>query len=370
MRILTLVLALFILSGNALFAQNSGLPPNPEPGKCYIRCITEDKWKEQDKKVMTQPAYKKLEVVPAEYTEVYDSVMVKEPTKRYEYIPAVYKTVIDTIQVVEPYNKIDVKPAKLTISAVDVTYQPAYARFEWQSDLENCDSPDPRNCMVLCYVEYPEQKSTIPTKTLDADATFSSSPVSGKIITVEREVIVKPPEVKEIEIPAEYETVKRRVLVKDETVKEVVVEALYRNEKIRVLEDKGGMEVWEEIDCKLTSFNVLPIFYELNSARLTPASRKIIDDKLYKLMVEKPLIRIELNSHTDSRGSKEFNQDLSQRRAQAVVNYLVARGIKSSRLVARGYGEEKLVNQCSDGVQCTEEEHAKNRRTEFRVLTN
>lgn len=369
MRNLLLPALIFLFIGNKLSAQN-GLPQNPEPGKCYIRCITEDKWKDQTKKVMIRPAHKKLAVVPAEYKEVDDTVMVKAPTKRFEYVPAVYKTVVDTIQVVEPYNKINVVPAKLRVSSEDVVYQPAYARFEWKSDIENCKSNDPRDCMVLCYVEYPEQKSPIPTQVLDADASTTSEPVSGKVITIERQVVATPPQVREIEIPAEYEVVKRKVLIKDESVEEVVVEAIYRNETVRVLEEKGGMEVWEEIECNLTDPNVLPIFYELGSARITPESRKIIDEKLYKLMTEKPLIRIEINAHTDSRGSEEFNLDLSQRRAQAVVNYLVSKGIKSNRLIARGYGEAKLINECSDGVECTEEQHAKNRRTEFRVLTN
>jgi outer membrane protein OmpA-like peptidoglycan-associated protein len=369
MRSFTFLVSVTLLSCSSLFAQD-GLPPNPEPGKCYIRCITEDKWGEQQKVILEQPAYKKLEVVPAEYKLVKDSVLIKPATKRFEYIPAVFKTVVDTIQVVEPYNKIDVIPAKLSVSAVDVIYQPSYARFEWKSDIENCKSDDPRDCMVLCYVEYPEQKNPVPTKTLDADATTSTSPVKGKIITIKKEVMVTPPQVKEIEIPAEFRVVDRQVLVKDETVKEVISEAIYRNETVRVLEEKGGMEVWEEIDCNLTDLNVLPIFYELNSARITSDSRKIIDDKLFKLMNEKRNIRVELNSHTDSRGTKEANMDLSQRRAQSVVDYLVSKGISSTRLIARGYGETRLVNKCADGVECTEAEHAKNRRTEFRVLSN
>jgi outer membrane protein OmpA-like peptidoglycan-associated protein len=52
------------------------------------------------------------------------------------------------------------------------------------------------------------------------------------------------------------------------------------------------------------------------------------------------------------------------------VNYLIARGINSSRLVVKGYGEERLINRCADGVTCTEKEHERNRRTEFRVLSS
>ena len=87
-------------------------------------------------------------------------------------------------------------------------------------------------------------------------------------------------------------------------------------------------------------------------------------------MKAKPGIRIELNSHTDARGSASANQDLSQRRAQSVVDYLVSKGISKNRLVANGFGETKLKNGCADGSECTEDQHAQNRRTEFRVLPN
>jgi outer membrane protein OmpA-like peptidoglycan-associated protein len=85
-------------------------------------------------------------------------------------------------------------------------------------------------------------------------------------------------------------------------------------------------------------------------------------------MHENPTLKIELGSHTDSRGTVEYNRDLSQRRAQSVVDYLVTRGIARSRMVAKGYGESKLINRCSDGVECSDEEHQANRRTEFMVL--
>ena len=367
--VLSLILFLTFQAANTLLAQD-GLPPDPKPGKCYIRCMTEDQWRDKEVKIMVTPGYKKLEVVPAEYKTVEEQVLVKPASKRFEYVPAEYQKTVDTVLVEDPFNKITVQPVQLINSSEDVVYQPAFARFEWKSAIENCKSSDPRDCQVLCYVEYPEQKSPVPVQKIGADATFTQELKIGKFITVQVEKEVSPAHVREIEIPAVYKTVKKRVLVKDETVREVAVEPQYRNESIRVLEKKGGMAKWEEIDCNLTEPNVLPIYYDLNSARLTAESRRVIDEKLYKLMIEKPLIRVEINSHTDSRASDEFNMELSQRRAQSVVDYLVAKGINVSRLVARGYGETKLVNHCSNGVNCTEEEHAQNRRTEFRVLTN
>ena len=92
-------------------------------------------------------------------------------------------------------------------------------------------------------------------------------------------------------------------------------------------------------------------------------------DNLSALLEQYPSLKIEISSHTDSRGSDEYNKGLSQKRAETCVDYLVTKGISKDRLVARGYGEYVLRNQCANGVNCTEEEHQVNRRTEFKVLS-
>ena len=92
-------------------------------------------------------------------------------------------------------------------------------------------------------------------------------------------------------------------------------------------------------------------------------------DKLVATMQKYPSLSIEIGSHTDSQGDAKFNQFLSERRAKAALNYLASKGIVRNRLQAVGYGESRLLNNCKDGVLCTEAEHQRNRRTEFRVLT-
>ncbi|MDO8367597.1 MAG: OmpA family protein [Saprospiraceae bacterium] len=77
---------------------------------------------------------------------------------------------------------------------------------------------------------------------------------------------------------------------------------------------------------------------------------------------------MEIASHTDARGSDEYNLQLSQRRAKAVVEWLVKQGVARERLSPHGYGETKLVNKCINGVQCEETQHQLNRRTEFRII--
>ncbi len=114
--------------------------------------------------------------------------------------------------------------------------------------------------------------------------------------------------------------------------------------------------------------NIDNIYYDYDDWHIRPDAA-IVLDSLFRILQENPTIRVELGSHTDSRGSKEYNKDLSQKRADAVVEYLTEKGIDSGRLVAKGYGESVPVNKCTDGVECTEEEYQKNRRTTFKILS-
>ncbi|MBN7814018.1 OmpA family protein [Algoriphagus pacificus] len=105
------------------------------------------------------------------------------------------------------------------------------------------------------------------------------------------------------------------------------------------------------------------IYYDLDKADIRPDAAKELD-KLVQILKDNPSIRIELSSHTDDRSSDQYNQDLSQRRAQSAVDYIVSQGIDPSRLVAKGYGESQLIIKNAQ----TEEEHQVNRRTEFKVI--
>ncbi len=109
------------------------------------------------------------------------------------------------------------------------------------------------------------------------------------------------------------------------------------------------------------------IYYNFNDATLRPDGRVDLD-LLVALLQQHPSIKVELASHTDCRGNDQYNQQLSQRRANGVVDYLVSQGIDRVRLRPVGYGESEPRNNCRDGLTCTEQEHARNRRTEVRIL--
>lgn len=109
------------------------------------------------------------------------------------------------------------------------------------------------------------------------------------------------------------------------------------------------------------------ILYDLDKSFIREDAKPELN-RLVQFMKDNPEVRVELSSHTDSRGSDSYNMKLSQRRAQAAVDYIISQGIVKSRLIAKGYGESKLLNRCANGVKCTEEEHQLNRRTEMKVV--
>ena len=109
------------------------------------------------------------------------------------------------------------------------------------------------------------------------------------------------------------------------------------------------------------------VFYDFNSAELTDTS-KIVLIGIVDLMLDNPAIEIEFSSHTDSKGSEDYNMDLSEQRAQSCVTFLISNGISSSRLTSKGYGESKPIaaNTLPNGKD-NPEGRQMNRRTEFRV---
>lgn len=105
------------------------------------------------------------------------------------------------------------------------------------------------------------------------------------------------------------------------------------------------------------------IYYDFNKADIRPDAAEELD-KIVQLLDDNPNIEIELGSHTDSRGKDDFNMNLSQRRAESAVAYIVSKGISPERINAKGYGETRPLIENAE----TEEEHQKNRRTEFKVV--
>ncbi|WP_452220732.1 OmpA family protein [Lacinutrix salivirga] len=555
MKKVLLTILSFVVCVSA-FAQD--LPTNPEPGKCYVRCVTPDVWVNQDVTIQVAPAYKKLSTVPARYETTTETVVVADASQKLEVVPAQYETQTftvvtqaasqrlekvasrtetqtETVVVKQASQRLEVVPAVYETQTFEVVTQPAsqkleivpaqyetqdvtvvvqeasqrlevvpaeygtetlsYKKREYGSSLRivpaqfssnyqvietkpatakwgmsdtpaaDCASSDPNDCRYWCYTAVPAQNITINTTELAADASFvrtpdcdtSSSnddcgmatytkrivtkPATTRVIdipavtktvkktvmvtppttrvipipeqkrtmkrtvmvtppttrvidipaetktvtktiiipettrvvdipeqttTMKRTVMVTPPTTRAVEVPQRTSTIKKTVLVEDSKVVETTVPPVSKTVTKEVLQTKGGLTTWKEVDCKIVEYNDLNINWNLGSATLTPAAKAEIDAKLLPVLADG--VSVEIASHTDSRGSKANNRSLSERRAQAVTNYLISKGINSSRIVSNGFGESRLTNRCSDGVSCTEREHLANRRTQFRVI--
>ncbi|MCA0932945.1 OmpA family protein [Lutimonas saemankumensis] len=147
------------------------------------------------------------------------------------------------------------------------------------------------------------------------------------------------------------------------------------------LDDKKRIEILEEnyhsalhtnmnlsrIEKKPVIDKLSPIYYEFDAYNITPDAAEEMD-RIAEVMLENENLIIEASSFTDSRGTDAYNMELSKRRARAAVEYLKSKGIDESRIRSKGYGEDKLMNQCVNGIDCTDESHQMNRRTEFNFV--
>ena len=361
-----MLLAVSFLTATISIAQD--LPSNPEPGKCYVRCTTPDVYTNESVTVTLKPAYKVLRTIPATYKTVTERVLVKEEGKKLTVVPEKWGTETVTYVSKEGANTLNIVPATFRPSSETIEIKPAYAQWELGSPAPDCASGNPDDCRYWCYKGYPAEFTTVSTEVLGADASTTKSPVAPRNATYTKRVMLEPAKVVEEIIPAEYAEITRTVLDKDAYTVEETVPAVTKTVTKEVLKEKGGLTTWKEVECSLVEYQALPINWNLGSATLTSEAKRIIDTRLMPVLQQNPGVKLEIASHTDARGGASSNQSLSERRAKAVADYLISKGVNSSLLVANGYGERKLKNRCADGVSCTEREHSVNRRTEFRLI--
>ncbi len=273
------------------------------------------------------------------------TVLVKPATTRVIDIPAVTKTIKKTVMVTPPTTRlIDVPEVRKTFTKKVMVTPPTTEK-----------------------IEIPGASTTV-KKTIISNETTRVEEIPEVRKTFTKTVMSAPPTTRAIDIPEQTRTLRVTKLVKDAEVIEETVPSRSQTVTKEVLQTKGGLTTWKEVDCKLVEYNDLNINWDLGSATLTSAAKAEIDSKLLPVLADG--VSVEIASHTDSRGSRESNRLLSERRAQAVTNYLISKGVNASRIVSNGYGESRLVNRCSDGVSCTEREHLANRRTQFRVINS
>ncbi|GGE23455.1 OmpA family protein [Psychroflexus planctonicus] len=110
-----------------------------------------------------------------------------------------------------------------------------------------------------------------------------------------------------------------------------------------------------------------PIYFDLDKSNIRQDAEVELQ-KVIAVLKSYPEMKIDVRSHTDSRAGDAYNKILSEKRAKSTVAYIAEKGISANRVSGKGYGETQLVNNCSNNVDCTEEEHALNRRSEFIIL--
>jgi len=114
-------------------------------------------------------------------------------------------------------------------------------------------------------------------------------------------------------------------------------------------------------------FQLNNIYYDFAKWAIRPEAANVLD-KLAVFLKDNPGITVELGSHTDARGSDDYNLSLSDKRAKSAVDYLVAsQSIDFEKITSKGYGETQLTNRCDDGQSCSDTEHQLNRRTEIKI---
>lgn len=149
-----------------------------------------------------------------------------------------------------------------------------------------------------------------------------------------------------------------------------------KEQKIIIAKENGKTNLpieLEKEECQVTigddlgkCFGIKMIYFDFDKSDIRIEAALDLE-KILDVMNQYPKMKLDIRSHTDSRGSLKYNEALSDRRAKSTINWLIKNGVNKNRLVGKGYGENQLVNKCSDGVNCTEDEHQLNRRSEFLI---
>jgi len=162
----------------------------------------------------------------------------------------------------------------------------------------------------------------------------------------------------------DFITVRSSFSMEGKTIPESLLKKEMTDTTFQVIITMDRPEIGKEIS-KLYEIN--SIYYDLDKADIRADAAEELD-KIVQFLTDNPPMNLELGAHTDARASTGYNLKLSQRRAESAVNYIIRRGIAKDRIKPKGYGEGQLINDCSDGVECPEEMHQQNRRTEFKII--
>ncbi|XLS28238.1 OmpA family protein [Flavobacteriaceae bacterium M23B6Z8] len=152
------------------------------------------------------------------------------------------------------------------------------------------------------------------------------------------------------------------------STEEKLIEASYDKDKLLLNFELEKDTVTAGVGDDLAKvLDLQPIYFDLNKSRIRKDA-KVELEKVLAALEKYPTLKIDVRSHTDSRGNDAYNMRLSERRNKSTIDYLIKSGIDPSRLTGKGYGETQLVNDCTNGSNCSEDQHQLNRRSEFVII--
>lgn len=187
-----------------------------------------------------------------------------------------------------------------------------------------------------------DKDSILETLKTDKDGSFSFKLDPNKEYTIKAHHKLYAPETYQFKTPDSNSTINKTILL--DLYQTIDKNIVLKNNKVQIDHE--------------------PIYFDFNSSYIRADAIPILDN-IVSIIKSHPSMKIHCASHTDSRGEDKYNAWLSERRAFRTAEYLISKGIDSNRISKDGYGESELVNKCSNNVNCTEEEHQLNRRTEF-----
>ena len=171
-----------------------------------------------------------------------------------------------------------------------------------------------------------------------------------------------------MELEAFHET---KLTTNNYCVKKPIV-VVSENEMEQLLADKNGVPKDTTAAIASVKANVKiqleMVFYDFNISNIRSGEETVLNNNIEKLKAN-PDLKIRVIAHSDSKGSDKYNRILSERRARAAADYLIKNGISRKRILeVKGQGETSLQNNCTDNVECSDEAHQLNRRTEFIIV--
>jgi outer membrane protein OmpA-like peptidoglycan-associated protein len=185
----------------------------------------------------------------------------------------------------------------------------------------------------------------------EAEITFFSDALGRFIATVDRK--------------SDYiiTATKRSYLEKQAKIE--VIESI--NDTVQIVFIFEGENIFKNVKGPRKEFKANTIYYDLNEANIREDASVELD-KIALIMQDNEDIKVEFSAHTDCRAGVEYNYELSERRAKSAVEYLMKSGVDVSRISAMAYGKTKILNKCTDGIPCSEEDHQQNRRVEIKLI--